>query len=241
VKRALIVGLLLMLAASAQASSVEVKALKPQASSRHVRVIVLLNGHPAIGASVNFCTVGDRPCLSTFTGKNGVAVSPRLPDGDYTVTASFKDVAGGDLSLHVSPKGKTRAFAIDLSEAFRSAQDYRAASDSLPSRATLQVFKGILRDPTGATVPGADIQIVRKGSADHSIVQRLKTDPAGHFSATLAVGIYVAFFSAPGFRTEIVPYEIAAEGSNELEVKLQVGQTSESMKVAVKKINAQTH
>jgi len=234
VRKALIVGLLLMLAATACASSVEVKALKPQASSRHVRVSVVLNGHPAVGASVDFCAAGDKPCLSTFTSKNGVAVSPELPDGDYTVTASLDDVIGGDLLLHVSRKGKTRVFAIDLSESFRAAQVYRAAANNLPSRATLRFFQGILRDPTGATIPGADVKIVPKGSADHAIIQRVKTDQAGHFSATLIVGAYVAFFSAPGFRTEIVPFEIAEGGSNELQVKLQVGQTSESTKVAVK-------
>jgi hypothetical protein len=223
-----------MIAAHAVGDSVEVKEIKQQASKRHVRIAVSLNGHPAPGANVDFCTAGDKPCLSVFTSKDGVAISPWLPDGNYIVTASLDDVSGGDLYLHVSRKGKTGAFSIDLTESFRAAQNYRSAADKLPIRETLQVFQGFLQDPSGATIAGANIKIVRRGSENHAIVQRVKTDPSGHFSATLDDGMYVAFFSCLGFRTEIVPFEIASQGSKELLVKLQVGQTTESMRVAAK-------
>jgi hypothetical protein len=222
----LIVASCLMLAAPAVASSVEVRALKQQASSRRVRVAVSLNGRPATGANVDFCTAGDKPCVTVLAGKNGIAASPRLSDGDYVVTASIDDVSGGDLFLHVSRKGKTSAFSIDLTESFRAAQDYRAAADKQPILATLQVFQGLPRDPSGATIAGANINIVRRGSENHAIIQRVKTDATGHFSVTLDDGMYVAFFSCPGFRSEIIPFEIAPQGSKELFVKLQLGQTS---------------
>jgi hypothetical protein len=234
VKRALTIVIVscLTLAASAVASSVEVKELKQQTSSRHVRVAVSLNGHPAAGASVDFCTAGDKPCVSVLAGKNGISISPRLPDGNYTVTASIEDVSGGDLYLHVSHKGKVSAFSIDLTESFRAQRNYRAAADKLLIRATLQVFQRLLQDPSGATIPEADVNIVRRGSKNHAIVQRVKTDHSGHFSASLGVGMYVAFFSCQGFRTEIVPVEIAPQGSKELLVKLQLGQATQSIRVA---------
>jgi hypothetical protein len=223
-----------MLAASAIASSVEVKALKPQTASRHVRVSVVLNGHPVPGADVDFCVAGDKPCISVLTGNNGIAGSPRLSDGDYTVTATLEDVSCGALYLHVSRKAKASSFSIDLTESFRAAQDYRVAADKLPIQETLQVFQGLLQDPSGARVAGADIRIVRRGSENHEIVQKLETDQSGRFSATLDDGKYVAFFSCPGFRTEIVPFEITSQGSKELMVKLQLGQATESLRVAAK-------
>jgi len=36
--------------------------------------------------------------------------------------------------------------------------------------------------------------------------------------------MYIAFFLLPGFRTQVVPFEIAAQGKKELLIKLQVNQ-----------------
>jgi Carboxypeptidase regulatory-like domain len=234
VRKTFIVASCLLLTGLVAAESVEVTELKQQPSSRRVQVTVSLNGRRTVGAKVDFCTAGDRPCISVFTDKEGIAASPRLRDGNYIVTASLDDLSGGNLYLHVSRKGRERAFSIDLTESFRAAQNYLAAADKQPIRETLQVFQGLVRDPSEATISGVDIKIVRRGSENHATVQSAKTDPSGHFSAPLDDGVYVAFFSCPGFRTEIVPFEIAARGDKELLVKLQIGQTAESIRVAVK-------
>ena len=81
-------------------------------------------------------------------------------------------------------------------------------------------------------IPGANIKVVRKGSADNRDVMRLKSDANGHFSAQLANGAYIAVFSSQGFRTEIVPFEVAAQGDKEMLVKLQIGNATQSMKVS---------
>jgi hypothetical protein len=219
----------------ATGASVEVRQMTLQQSARHVRISVLLNGRPTPGVSVDFCTSGDKPCRTSLTDENGIANSPKLPDGDYIVTASLDDVSGGDLSLHVSRKGKASSFSIDLTESFRAAQNFQAAADKLPIREIVQSFQGVLRDPSGATIVGVDIKIVRRGSEDHAIVQRVRSDLSGHFSAPLDDGMYVAFFSFPGFRAEIVPFEIAARGSKDLVVNLQLGQMTESTRVATKR------
>jgi carboxypeptidase family protein len=235
VKGALITVCWFLAAIPARAASVEVRQMTLQQSARHVRISVLLNGRPTPGVSVDFCTSGDKPCRTSLTDENGIANSPKLPDGDYIVTASLEDVSGGDLYLHVSRKGKTRSFPIDLTESFRAAQEFRSAADKLPIREIMQAFQGVLRDPSGATISGVDIKIVRRGSEDHAIVQRLKSDSNGHFSVPLGEGTYVALFSCPGFRTEIVPFEIAAHGSEELVVSLQLAQMTESTRVANKR------
>ena len=81
-------------------------------------------------------------------------------------------------------------------------------------------------------IPGANIKVVRRGSADKADALRLKSDANGHFSAQLTDGVYIAFFSSPGFRTEIVPFEVAAQGEKEMLVKLQLGNVTQSLKVS---------
>jgi hypothetical protein len=182
-------------------------------SARRVRISVSLNERPTLGLKVDFCTSGDKPCLASLTDENGVANSSQLPDGDYTVTTSLDDTTGGDLYLHLSRKGKASSFSIDLTESSRAARDFRAAADKPSVRETLQVFQGFLRDPSGATIQGAKVKIMPRGSENQATVQKVKSDSSGHFFVPLVDGIYVAFFSCPGFRTEIVPFEIAPQGS----------------------------
>jgi hypothetical protein len=233
-RSALIIALSLILPVFAVAESVEVKEIKRQPSSRHVRIAVSLNGRSVPHATVDFCVAGSEPCISAVADENGIAVSPRLPDGNYIVTASLEDISAGDLYLHVSRKGKASAFSLDLTESFRAEQSSLAAADQLPIRETLQVFRGFIRDPSGANVPGANIKIMRRGSENHAVVRRVKTDQNGYFSAQLDDGKYVAFFLSSGFRSEIVPFEIAPQGSKELLVKLQIGQSSESVRITAK-------
>ena len=120
---------------------------------------------------------------------------------------------------------------MDLTPSFKAAQAVITAAEKLPAREIVREFTGSLQDSWGAMIAGANIKVVRKGAADKADVLRLKSDANGHFSAQLTEGAYVAFFSSPGFRTEIVPFEVAAQGEKEMLVKLQIGNTAQSMKV----------
>ena len=80
-------------------------------------------------------------------------------------------------------------------------------------------------------IPGVNIKVVRRGPADKRSVVRLKSDANGHFSAQLTDGAYIAVFSSQGFRAEIVPFEVAAQGDKEMLVKLQIGNVTQTMKV----------
>jgi len=120
---------------------------------------------------------------------------------------------------------------MDLTPSFKAAQAVITAAEKLPARETVREFTCSVQDSWGAMITGANIKVVRKGSANAANVLRLKSDANGHFSAQLTEGDYVAFFSSPGFRTEIVPFEVAAQGVKEMLVKLQIGNAAQLMKV----------
>ena len=235
-KREFIIACCVLCSVISSAESVEVTQIKPVQSSRHVRVSILLNGHPVSNVKVYFCANGggEQLCSSVITGSDGVAAPPRLRDGDYVVSAVFEDELNAALYLHVSHKGKATSFSLDLTESFCEVQNAIVAANNLPIRARVQEFRGSLQDPTGAVIPGANIKIVRRGSQDRAVVQKLKSGADGRFSAHLEYGMYIAFFSSPGFRAEIVPFEVVARGEKEMLVRLQVGQSTQSMKVIAK-------
>ncbi len=229
---AIIFACCLLLAVIAGAESVEVGTLKPEESSPNVQIAVVLNGKPVKLAQVSFCTVtGAQACFSAYTGDNGIAVPHALSLTTYHVFALFEDDLSSDIYLHVSAQGKATAFVMDLTPSFKAAQAVLAAAEKLPVREIVREFTGSVQDSWGAVITGANIKVVRKGSADKAGVLRLKSDANGHFSAQLTDGIYIAFFSSPGFRTEIVPLEVSAQGEKEMLVKLQIGNVTRSMKV----------
>ncbi len=70
-KRPAIISACCLLLAVACAESVEVGTLKPQESSRNVRITVLLKGKALKLARVSFCTVtGAIACFSAYTGND---------------------------------------------------------------------------------------------------------------------------------------------------------------------------
>ena len=167
-------------------------------------------------------------CFSAYTGNDGVAVPHALVLTTYHVVALFEDGLSSNLYLHISPQGKATSFAMDLTPSFKAGQAVLTAAEKLPVREIVREFTGSLQDPSGALIPGAIIKVFRKGPD----ALRLKSDANGHFSAQLLDGVYIAFFSSPGFRTEIVPIEVAAQGEREMLVKLQIGNVTQSLKVS---------
>ncbi len=232
---AVIFAYCLLLAVVAGAESVQVGTLKAQESSPNVQIAVVLNGKPVNLATVNFCTgTIAQACFSAYTGDNGVAVPHPLALTTYHVVALFEDGLTSELYLHISPQSKATSFAMDLTPSFKAAQAVLGAAEKLPIRETVREFTGSLQDSWGAVIPGANIKVVRKGSADKAGVLRLRSDADGHFSAQLTDGVYIAFFSSPGFRTEIVPFEVAGQGEKGMLVKLQIGHVNQSIKVTTR-------
>ena len=232
-KAAIVPACCLLWAVAAAAESVEVTPLKPLESSSHVRISVVLKGRPVKDVKVYFCTTSaPQTCFSVLTGDNGVAMPQSLGLGNYQVMAETEDSLNADLYLHVSRESKVTSFSMELTDSFQAAQVALAAAEKLPIRQHVQEFRGSLQDPTGAMIPGVNIKVIRKGSEVKADVVRLKSDAKGRFSAQLADGFFIAFFSMPGFRTEIIPFEISRQGEKEMLVKLQIGQITESLRVS---------
>jgi hypothetical protein len=199
--------------------------ITPLKSSSRVRVAISVNGHSASHAKVEVCTNGRGSCLNAVAGDDGLATLPPLAYREYySVVATLEDGASGSLFLQaLDNDGAPTEFSIDLTKSARVLQNLLATADKLPIREQVEAFRGTLRDVSGAIVQGADIKIFHRGSEDKTAVRIIKSDNRGQFSAQLGEGVYVAFFSMPGFRTEVVPFEIVTQGKKEILVQLQPG------------------
>jgi len=63
-------------------------------------------------------------------------------------------------------------------------------------------IEGIVKDPNGAVIPGAEVKILNKGTGD---VRTINTDEAGHYAIPLLPpGLYRVSISASGFSTAII-------------------------------------
>jgi 5-hydroxyisourate hydrolase-like protein (transthyretin family) len=226
-KLALIAACCLLLAVIAASAAVEVENIKLQEASRNVRIAVVLEGKPVKGAKVEFCkTPGNQSCASVRTDADGIAAVRGLGGGNYSVIASIEDEINADLYLHVARGRKETSFSIDLTDSYQKAQEFLAAAEKLPIRDRVQEFRGSVQDPSGAFIQGVDIKITRKGSDGKTDVVRLKSDATGRFSTRLADGTYIAFFTFAGFRSQITPFEVTSQGSNDLRIVLELGSTT---------------
>jgi hypothetical protein len=114
-----------------------------------------------------------------------------------------------------------------------------AATFPALAQSTNARLDGTVQDPTGAMVPGAKVQVVHdntQASAD------VTTDQSGAFVfPNLAPGLYTVTGEATGFRkTEVKKVELSVSGTVSIIVKLEVGQTTESIIVEGSSISVQT-
>jgi hypothetical protein len=227
VKIALIAAWCLLSALVAASAAVQVEALRPQESSRNVRIAVVLEGKPVKGAKVEFCkTPGDQSCFSVLANADGIATVRRLGLRNYYIVASVEDEVNASLYLHTGHGRKESSFSMDLTESYRQAHEFLAAAEKLPVRDRVQGFRGFIKDPSGAFIQGVNIKVIRKGTDGKTDVVRLKSDATGRFSAQLVDGIYIAFFTLAGFRTQIDPFEVTSQGSKDLRIVLQLGDST---------------
>jgi 5-hydroxyisourate hydrolase-like protein (transthyretin family) len=235
VKSAAIALWCLVLAITAGANSTVVEVLQPQESSRHVRLTILLEGKPQSGVKVELYRyelgAGEEtdPRFSLTSDKEGNISPPVLPAGHYHVVASTEKNLRADLYVDVvsGRQKKTSVFSMQLrSSPFLTPSQQLAEAEQMPIKDRVQQFSGLVCDPTGAVVPGTSIEVLRKKPGNREVVAKLKSGADGRFSIRLADGPYIAFFSTPGFRVAIVPFEVTREGQGDLHVTLQIGATT---------------
>jgi 5-hydroxyisourate hydrolase-like protein (transthyretin family) len=225
----------LLLLVAPQAAFCSVAVGPPTKSSRNVVITVLFDGKPRKGVKVEIFRPRKQeetnPSFTFVTGEDGIVAPPALPPGEYCIVASADLNLRSDLCLRVvsHSREKTSSFSMEMLAArFPTWEQQLAAAEQMPSRVRLQQFSGIVRDPSGATITGVSVEIVRKGTQGKDRVVQLKSDKDGRFSSDLADGAYIAVFSAQGFSTQLVPFEITkTEGSGDLRIQLDIGAATE--------------
>jgi Carboxypeptidase regulatory-like domain len=200
---------------------------KPQEASSHVRVAVILGNKPLKGVKVDFYQPPSQLRYSVSTDENGFAAPPELASGDYNVVATLNDDVSTTLWLRVVGKEGVTALSMDLTAPIQQSQlmldAAKRKAEELPIREHVRRFQGTVIDFSGAIVPGARIEVMRKGPREKNVILQIKTDAKGTFSAPLQEGSYIAFFFTQGFRTEIVPFEVKKDGSGEMRIALTIG------------------
>lgn len=186
----------------------EVKGDPPVQSSQRITVAVEKQGKPVQGAKVSvFGSSLPQAGISVLTDSAGVAKLPTLETGTYSIQATFE---GGVAATALSVKRTTFAKPTQLTFALvhsPSRMDLVAAQNNQVTWQT-KVFAGAVKDPSGAPIPNASIQIFKKGELDEWNGTLLYADQNGRFTVPLPDGEYVAFFQSSGFQSRIAAFEI---------------------------------
>jgi Carboxypeptidase regulatory-like domain len=210
--------------------------MPPLESSSHVRISVVLGGKPLKGSRVILYRVS-APCICAtdilrgnpidtteipssavqITDENGIASLAELAPGEYEVAATLNGIAStAFVGLHVNSSPNVTTIPMDLTQPVQRVEE-------VPILFHVEVFQGTVRDPSGATLPGASFVVVKRGSQAKDVALISKADANGQFSAQLAEGSYIAVFFSPGFRPAIAPFELTRGGASQLSVSLYVG------------------
>jgi uncharacterized GH25 family protein len=223
-----ILAIIATLILSAHVLSAECVEITPAVhlSSDNVRITTVFNGSALRDAKVEiFFATEQKPGLVVFTDSQGVASIPKLAHGFYRVVATGPKNQTAELSLYVNVPALTSitSFEMILVPSVSLLDARLAIAEKTPITRNIHEFKGLLLDPSGAAISGAEIEIIRKNSKPGPAA-KVKSDESGRFKSTLDDGTYVAFFQASGFRTEIVAFELDNKPDpKELRISMRIG------------------
>ena len=209
-----------------------VEVIPCQASSQGARITIDLNGKPAKDVKLIVTTPENQPVQALSMDEFGVAVLPPLAPGKYLVSASAPENLGAALCVEISKKKwkQVSSFSMTLKTLPPpppTREELLSAAENRAPRERIQEFKGVVVDPSGPAVAGTLIQIFPKAARDDARTVKVTSDASGRFSAALPDGISAALFMSPGFRTEIVAFEITHAGAaNGLGISLQIGMST---------------
>ena len=234
-KRLLLAAASLLVAVQARSECIIVEPHTVKTSSQEIRFEIPLHadGTPFKDAKIEIISdsIEGSPLFSMKVNNVGEAVSPKLPLGFFHVVASAPGDFSAEIDLLVTPTAEKQTKPYLLSLTFQrppSAFDLffiRSVDPAMskPPAETVQEFKGVVVDPTGAFTPRVKIRIFPKGFSDASQVIVATTDDKGQFSIPLSSGTYTAVFQMAGFRNHVIVFEIARDGSpKNLEVALEL-------------------
>jgi hypothetical protein len=200
----------------------------PRPSSRNVRITVLRDGKPKQNAVLVVISQKDGkqvgPTIRTDT--RGIVEIKDLPDGIYCIEAAVDPRLGAKLCLNVGLliDSEPTEVGLALSAQPPTFEERVQGAATSPIEQRAQTFAGVVKDPSGAGIPRAEIVIRRRASEGKVDTVRLTADERGRFSAPLAPGSYTAGFQSPGFKLRFVGFEIAPDApKQDLPIVLDLG------------------
>ncbi len=220
-------------------------------AAQNARITVLFDGKPLAGATVKVEKYLSWDAVVTLlTDREGRTVLPELPDGFYQIVAwsnLYPGIGGGfdfcigpcrdafeivDLTMNsldgeittVDAPAAISEFPMEVGPfPFPPRADLLATADAHPNVRSLLELRGVVRDPTGALIRDARIEVVRKATQGGDKVALLRSDAEGKFAARLPDGKYVVLIAAGGFQTRAIPLAISPSGdTNGLQVVLKI-------------------
>jgi hypothetical protein len=167
-------------------------------SSSNPCFTVMKNGKRASDISLELyqqgATLGKSPYRQSVTNRDGITCLSELPDGKYEIFAKSAR-RSAELDIDVSKKNEVGGFEIAL---HLSDQIDAAARTSTPI--SVQALRGLIQDASGAVMPKAKIEVLRKDGADvldENPILRTESNQRGQFFCELEKGTYVAISNIP--------------------------------------------
>jgi hypothetical protein len=146
-----------------------------------------------------------------------------------------EDWDGVELSLVA---GAPHSFIQQLSEPFYGRRPVVALPESVqlsPQTHAAALMRGngrlagIVTDPSGAALPGANVRLLDENSA---VVAQTTTESNGQYSFSgVSTGNYRVEVERPGFRKNVITSLNVTPGENQFNSKLQVGSIADSVEV----------
>jgi hypothetical protein len=193
-------------------------------ASAHVRIGVVRDGKPMKNVSIEMEGTGGQKGPVLLTNGDGIVMLSTPRPGQQCVTATAPDNAAAQLCLDVSSKSRDKVSSFSIEMPLSPTMQEMVKAEKMPVLDHVQAFMGIVQDFSGAVVAGTKIQILPKGSKDEANATRIEVDPAGHFSAPLPDGVYMAFFQSSGFVTKTEVFEVGKKfGLKDLRISLTIG------------------
>jgi hypothetical protein len=186
--------------------------------------IVLKNGKRVGGISIEVykegTVLGKSPYWKSLTNGDGIACPSELTEGKYEVFARLAR-RSSELDIEVSKKNGVAGFEMAL-----RLPDQLDAAARASTKISLQTFRGVVEDASGAVMPKVRIEVLRKDSGDvgdENPALKSESNERGQFSCDLKKGTYVAIFESPGFNVTAFPFDVDSKGWDGLELTMQIG------------------
>jgi hypothetical protein len=228
-----------------------------------LQVAVVFDGKPAPGAKIEVGRIsGDGEPLLLVTDSLGKATLPELPAGEYHIRVApaqspnftegidfcLAECAINDLevtnftvdslngTLHPIDRSALgmSEFVIDLArDRIPEWAQQIATAERDPTVLRAREIRGVVLDQSGAVIPGASIDVIRKGGKANESIAGLQSDPSGRFLIPVPDGDYFVLISSPGFAPRALQITVSASGStDDLQLVLTVGQETQTITVA---------